>query len=133
MGSLSHAETCIGRGIDYKFLVSVMQEENELYWQAVMHSVVMGGILMEERLAREGLQDLPEVGRPHGRCTLCNRVMETLAHRWWSCPYTDHIRQEAQYRDVVLDKSQWPECINLGLLPTGFHLSRLLPNKDLLP
>ena len=46
------------------------------------------------------------VGGPHGRCTLCNGAMETLAHMRWSCPYTDHIRQEAQYRDVVLlDKS----------------------------
>ena len=124
----------IGGGIDYKLLVSVMQEEKEPYRQAVMHSVVTGGILTEERLAREGLRDLPEVGGPHGRCTLCNGAMETLAHMRWSCPYTDHIRQEAQYRDVVLlDKSQWPECINLGLLPTGFRLSRLLPNKDLLP
>ena len=67
-------------------------------------------------------------------CTLCNGAMETLAHMRWSCPYTDHIRQEAQYRDVVLlDNSRWPECINLGLLPTGFRLSRFLPNKDLLP
>ena len=125
----------IAAGLDYKHVGAVLKRETDPYRAHLMRSILVGGVVTRQRIAREGLHltSRREQREAHpdptiGFCQMCNAAEEDVEHMWWLCPKTAHIRQG--YPDVCrLQYEGWPPCLmRNALLPLGFEFLTVSPD-----
>ena len=96
----------MGGGVQYMALERMVKDRSDPYRQIILHSVLTGSIVTQERLAREKKGVLPAKDEPLGLCLLCGEAVETVEHMWWECARTASCRAKAEYSQVMeMDRS----------------------------
>ena len=77
--------------------------------------------------------EVPERHEMRGVCKFCDEATETVDHVWVECKATASCRVDTEYRLIMsADRTGWPNCVRLGLLPPNFRLHPDVDNETML-